>query len=118
MPISQARPRALMRAESTVTAASSKPAGWNLRRCWTSCPARGPAASVTTADPPGAIPVTVYGPGNGLSSAMTVRATSCGPVEPGFHARIGDRLGMMPASAACFVFGGDGRRITTHLSPA
>ncbi|MCB8876789.1 ABC transporter ATP-binding protein [Acidisoma silvae] len=73
--------------------------------------------TVTAPDAAGAIPVTVYALEH-LGRESVVIADDAGGnklralVDPGFHARIGDRLGIMPAASACFFFGPDGRRIS------
>jgi ABC-type sugar transport system ATPase subunit len=97
--------------------------GWAIPDGPVSLGVRPQHVTVTAADAPGAIPVTVYALEHLGRESVVIGDDGLGNklralVDPGFHARIGDRLGIMPAVAACFFFGADGRRITTHLSPA
>ncbi|HTI00335.1 MAG TPA: ABC transporter ATP-binding protein [Acidisoma sp.] len=72
--------------------------------------------TVTPADAPGAIPVTVYALEHLGRESVIIADDGTGNklralVDPGFHARIGDRLGIIPSAASCFFFAPDGKRI-------
>jgi hypothetical protein len=67
-------------------------------------------------DAPGAVPATVYALEHLGRESVVIADDASGNrlralVEPGFHAKIGDRLGIAPDPAFCLFFGADGRRL-------
>ncbi|WP_284946968.1 ABC transporter ATP-binding protein [Acidisoma cladoniae] len=71
---------------------------------------------VTAVDAPGAVPATVYALEHLGRESVVIADDASGNrlralVEPGFHAKIGDRLGIAPDPAFCLFFGADGRRL-------
>lgn len=71
---------------------------------------------VSAPDAPGAMPATVYALEHLGRESVVITDDAAGNrlralVEPGFHARIGDRLGILPDPRFCFFFGPDGKRI-------
>jgi hypothetical protein len=70
--------------------------------------------SVTAPEAPGAIPVTVYALEHLGRESVVIGDDGAGNrlralVDPGFQARIGDRLGIAPDPNLCLFFGADGK---------
>jgi len=70
--------------------------------------------SVTAPEAPGAMPVTVYALEHLGRESVVIADDGAGNrlralVEPGFQARIGDRLGIAPDPDLCLFFGADGK---------
>ena len=71
---------------------------------------------VTAADTPGALPATVFAVEHlGRESVLIADDAHGGKlralVAPGWHARVGEKLGMMPDPARCLLFGTDGGQV-------
>jgi ABC-type sugar transport system ATPase subunit len=78
---------------------------------------------VTEANAPGALPVTVFAVEHLGRESVLIADDEHGAkiralVAPGWHARVGERLGIIPDPARCLLFGADGNRIFLPVAQA
>ena len=78
---------------------------------------------VTQASAPGALPVTVFAVEHLGRESVLIADDASGAklralVAPGWHARVGDTLGIMPEPERCLLFGADGSRIAEPMARA